>query len=798
MATPPINTEDPIFTRIRMRGDARDSKQDFDLYRREKAKYSWGTVGDAARAFSFLPPVSEGMSEAQRNALIKQYTEMLTKLEEVESQMKSEDMKTARGYQTAMSNLSSALLKYAASEDATLGGTLEAAMAAATERGRGLATEQDMYGTATLHDKVQTEYAPTFHELEGTLNPKTHEINDPAAYGRILTDRLSKITDDREIIPFLSAAAAQMGVSAEEYAKNTDSLFPSSKADAATYRSAVTRGRAALAIASEKQADLTKRIQENDAVFDQRAGGRAGWVGPALKQAMRGIAGIDTAPSPELAAALGLTSEELASGSVPMLGPDGKPVPSGSSLATGSKKDPYTADTRSRILAEIEALRAGSSPRHVQIKKAMLASDAFQTYKAKHGYTDNEVAFQAWAETAMHHARQAAKDTRIARDREILSGREEVGGLQQAGARVRTALRDMFSPKDKSSDKLAEIAAGEPGEEPKEDSLLAMPTAAVDQTSDAKKAPVATDATKKEAPASEVENPSAGITKGSAPSVSETEVGGDSKAETGKASAKYRIVNDPRNSDFIYRQYEDGRVELVGTPNDGTVSPKNPRAVTGTKAKAAITGMIGEYVAPKTDDQKLSESTREGLDLGDSQISRKELAKKTSAEPDEDETGIVERKLGRKTDDRGRTLESEEAKAIDEGVALKAEVGEAQRLITSKDGKTAMGASGPNLKLGGYSDSYELTGAVKKPEVEPTIKETSKGSLSSAEKKEALAGAPDVDRAKLTRPLDMTIKKDIEQVQPVSTMDKGALSLGDEDAAAKLRREKLRAALNEE
>jgi len=734
MADAPVDVRDardPILERIRSRVNPLDSAKDFQLYEAEKGAELARGSQSTFRALVHLPPIDGEMTEAQRQALLAKYTGMLADLKKVESSMKAEDMKSQRGYQTAMSNLSSALLKYAASENASYATTVSSAMQAATERMTALSTEQDLYGTATLPDKVRSAYAEDIKDLATSVSPDG-TIRDGATYYTKLDALLKKTKDPREVIPLLSEVAATAGVTDPQHFITSLSGMPKDAAAGASLRRQLAAGQAAYASAMERQEQITGQITEVDQTFRDRAKGEPGWVQDMLAMSMRGIAGIDTKPSPELAAALGIGPMDgsTTEGGVPQTGPDGKPIP-GSKTAYKLEANPYTADAKAHIEQQIDALMAGTDPRYVQLRKAMISSDAFKKFKEIHGYEDDEVAFQAWGKAAKFHASKTKADTRAAMDREILSGRQEAGVLDQAGARVRTAIRDLFGGKKKTltqKEATDVMAAGE--ETPDDSSTPLTPTGTPAEEAD----PTSPE---KPALASQTENPSAGITNGSSPPVTTEEKGGSKSEARAAASeekaAKYRIVNDPRNPDYIYRQYADGRIELIGTPNDATVSPKNPRAQTGS-GKTKVESVIGAYV----EESEKPDPKKTALDLEDVQPS-------PERPPQGENMNMTPKARG------------------NEG----AKIGVIEGIARAGSGDIKMGASGPGLKLGRagelvstdkpHTPSEAPDPNLVKPE-EKGVKGVgnSRGEIDySKEEADARMKMPVVNRKEATRPLSV-------------------------------------------
>lgn len=710
-------TRDPIMERIRSRVNPLDSSKDFKLYEAEKGAYTADLSHNSFRALVHLPPInSDGMTEVQRQQLLARYTEMLGKLKEVEASMKSEDMKSQRGYMTAMSNLASALLKYKASEDATYGQTVSSAHSAGVERMRALATEQDLYGTATLPDRVRTKYSEDIKALAPYVSADG-TVSNAAAFERGLIDSMRKIDDPREIVPFLATVTEASGVS--DPAGFITKLAANSPVESATHKSLQTilaKGDAAYASARTRQEEVTAKVDEVDRTFDERAGAKLGWVDDLLKMTMRGISGVDTKPPPELAAALGLTPQEAAgmTGGAPGVGAPGV---TGTSEGSRTEMNPYTKDAKAHIEHQIDELMKGTDPHYVQIRKAMIASDAFKTFKEQHGYENDDVAFEAWGKAAKFHASKSKADTRAAMDREILSGRQEANVFDQAGARVRTALRDLFAPKGKAPVPEAAAAAVEAETEPAPP--LGTPGPTAEDTSPTKPAP-----------ASAAASPSAGITKGSSPPVSsEEKASGVGQKQEATTSTEYRIVNDPRNSDYIYRQYADGKIELIGDPGDPSVSPKNPRVQTGKLQKRAE-DMIGKYEKPSTADPN-----KDRLDLSDVQGDReKPSGENYNATP--------------------------QAKArSDVRVAALTGIGQA-----AKEG-TKLGASGPDLKLDRDGEIVKMEDAPHEPEdVDPNLVKpeekgvkgvgNSKGGIDySKDKADTLINRPAVDRKAALKPL---------------------------------------------
>jgi hypothetical protein len=757
-----IDLEDPLLARIRARTNPLESLKDFQAYRGEELAYDARRAGDTMRKLIHLPPVSGGMTEIERNRLIKDYTGMLGALSKLETDLRSEEAKTARGRQTAWSNLSGQLLKYMASEDATRGGTVSSAHAGAETRMKDLGVQQEMRGLAGMDARIAKNYGPAIERLAGTVNPKTKEIVDRAGYTIQLEQLLMGVSDPRDIPGVLARVSKVSGKDATEFIEGIGTLYAADKATAAILIRRSAEGESALMEAAKQQTALMDESTKVAKTLDERAGGSPKYMQDLLKLAVLGSAGIEINDE-KVAATFGLSPKAFA---LYKAGLGGDVGPAGTTSKTGGKSvmDPFLDDNRSRIIAEIDALRAGSSPRFVQIKKAMLASDAFQEFKRKTGISDNEVAFNTWADAARHHAVTSKRDSRIARERAILSGNEltDVGPLQVAGARVSSALRDLFGGKARKEEaRLSDPSRADsiPPDDLADDPLL--PEAADTP------APEKEVATKEEAvkatepgaePAASEENTSAAVTSGSSSSSSKVEAAGEAKPATEKTT-EYRIVNDPRNMDYIYRQYADGRIELIGTPNDRTVSPKNPRAITRTD-KTKMDSLLGAYEKPE--EGAPAESTRDKLDLGDTDAATKA---KSSLAPWE---------------------------AAEEALDLSAIEG----IARAGSGEIKLGKSGPGVKLGKDGELQKV--AVEKPkDTEPEeIKGEVKGSLDNTSARvDALVKTPTVDRKEALKPVEVVSSTDAA----AEKMSGGNMNplMGDLSPEEKARRAKMRAALSQ-
>lgn len=749
-------TEDPLFGRIRGRINPLESASDFKAYEDEKAKATFSDGQDAFRALVHLPPLNDGMSEFQRNSLIKEYTAMLDSLVKLDTDLKSEEAKTGRNRQTMWGNALGQILKWDAARDATKGGTLEAVVGAAAKRMEALGVQQQQFGTAGLDERVAQQYSPAFQDLARNVNPSTGQVVDQAEYERVLTQSLNTITDPREIAPFLEKAARVSGKSPKEYITGLSELFPPSSDTAKLLSRRMSEGSVATKQAVERQKEFDTEVVATMKDMKLTTSGGPAYIKDMVQMALLGVAGIDV-PNEKLATAFGLTPEAYAYyTSVGKEGDDVEVAPDGTVTrkAKSVTSSPFIEDNRKRIIAEIDGLRAGSSPRFVQIKKAMLASEAFQTFKKNTGIYNDDVAFETWAQSAKQAAMDSKHDARVARDKAILRGDVKAGLLPEIGARVSSAFRDLFGGKKEaglSDPSRAEQGEGPTGNEPDDptipfdlSSLGKKPTPEAKPEADKEAAKKDTSGAPGAEPTKSEENPSAAMTSGSSSSSSKTEAAGEAKSETGKTS-EYRIVNDPRNMDYIYRQYADGRLELIGTPNDKSVSPKNPRSVTGS-GKAKMDKIIGAYEKPET----LSDQTRDGIDLDELQPSIHKQAEDTATP--------------------GRAKQLVDAPDPLEGIKLSG---------------LGLTKSGPALKL--------VDGEVQR--VEPKKYVTPVGKIESEDKGkmdnsvgevDALTKLPKIDRAKATAPVDIAHERKVEA---------DTKALGEWTEAEKKRREKYKTAI---
>lgn len=708
MAEPTI-AEDPLFRRIRTRIDPLDTSvaRDFDAYRAAKAQYGWETVEDAGRGFSLLPPLHEGMTETERNKLIRDYTGMLDSLVKLDTDLRSEEAKTKRNRQTMWSNNQGQILKYMASLESSKATTIAAAVAAAETRLKVLDEQKEKFGLSGIEDRVKVKHNDRILELGSYV--KGGKITQPAEYERVLLGMLS--TDDpREIGAVIDVVAASTGMNPKEYLTSLKDAPISIEAKRALH-SRMQIGAEATAVAQAKHEELSAAETEAMQTFNERTSSVPKYMQEYLKMSVLGAAGVEMAPE-QLMAAFGMSPQ--AASFYTGEGGEGTTSPDGTVTRTGEKhtSSPFIEDNRQRIIAEIDALRAGSGPKFARIRDAMIKSDAFQTFKKQHGITDNAIAFDTWARVAKKAVMDSKKESRLATERGILSGDIDVPVIDQLGARITSGLRDLFGGK-KGEPGLADTSRGE--DEPTGDEPDDVPLD-VSGLVDKKEAP-AEDAKKAAAPGAEPsaseEKPSAAVVGGSSSSSPKVEAAGEAKPQEG-GTTDYRIVNDPRNPDYIWRQYADGRLELIGTPNDKSISPKNPKAASK-KELPKLEEVMGKYEAPESAEDKTEDST----------------------------TGISF------DDDKEAEFDPPDVSTLDDVI-----VGAAK----AHTGPIKAGASGPQLELDKSTGEVKEKAKPRDRGVEPSGETgKSKGKISTAtERVDALVNAPKVDRKEALKPVELS------------------------------------------
>jgi len=587
--------QDPLTTRIRARVDPLESAEDFQAYGKQKTAYIGDQVRDVGRAWNHLPPLSSGMSEVDRNRLIRDYTEMLTNLTKLDTQLKSEAAKTARNKQSMWSNTLGAILKYDAENIASQGRTVSSAHAATAEEVKALGVAEGLEGTAQLSHDILEKHGRAFYSISLQVNAGV--ITNPAEYEKQFLAILENTPDDRMIPGVIEKLADITGKNPEAFIQQVDTLFPPSHALRGMLTSRLLAGNIAIRAAKVRQTEITARSLKAMEALDQRAKGAEPWVAQFAKLAILGSSGMEVDPG--LATKMGITPQgykTLQAGADFVIGKDGKPILESSKTETKVQSDPYIEDTRDRIIGEIDKLMAGDSPRHVQTKREMLASNAFATFKNRYGITNDDIAFEYWAKAAKLNARTGRRADRATMENAMLQG----------------DWGKTFDNFDSVPDTV--------------ERKIMLPEAATPLTSDGSAPAPISVASKPVTPAAippvSGGSPSAPVVSGAKAAPPTTEVAGDSKPVAEKSN-EFRVVNDPSNPDFIYRQYADGRLELVSTPKDKMVSYKNPKSMTGA-AKEKAEKTLGTYQKEKTYDERQQDDVAKkqtSLDLEDIQPS---------------------------------------------------------------------------------------------------------------------------------------------------------------------------------
>ena len=589
---------DPLTARIRARVDPLGSAEDFRDYEKQKTKYIGGQVQDIGRAWNHLPPLSDGMSEIDRNRLIRDYTEMLGNLTKLDTQLKSEAAKTGRNRQTMWTNTLGQLLKYDATNRATRGGVIEAQASAATKRLDALTTAAKLEGTATLSNDILEKHSRAFYDL--SLQVQGGKIIDNAEYEKQLTAILKNTSDDRMITGIVEKLADISGVNVKDYIGRMHTLFPPSHAMYGMLTDRFRAGNIAYKAAEKKQEKITADTIKAMRAFDESTAEVTPWVAGVAKLAVLGASGMVV--DDKLAQAMGISPEgyeKLQSGAGNLvIGKDGKPILESSKTETKVQSDPYIEDTRDRIINEIDKLVAGDSPRHVQTKREMLASNAFATFKKRYGITNDDIAFEYWAKAAKKNAQTGRRADRATMEDAMLQ--EDWG-----------KVLDNFDSIPDMVERRAPTMLPDAAALPTPDGTAPTP------------APVAVKPTTPAVtPPPSGSSSSAPVVSGAKASPPTTEVAGDAKPVVEK-SDESRIVNDPRNPDVIYRQYADGRLEQVSTSKDKTVSYKNPKRMAG-PAKAKAEEILGTYQKEQTFAERQQDDVAQkqvSLDLEDIQPS---------------------------------------------------------------------------------------------------------------------------------------------------------------------------------
>lgn len=423
------------------------------------------------------------MTEAEKAALIQQYTETLAKLDEQQSALLSEYEKTGRVRLTSMSNMISNYAKIVAAAKAAQGTTGAATISAEAQRLGQLDTAMSREGPG-----LQADLGEAFKESAAGLRGfmQDGKVSDPSQFGGTLVNDLEKLaaTNPKMVMPYIREVEGSTGVKIDQFLSG-QSLGPGAGGIPSDML-----GRISSFLRTGAQADLEAQRRGRDISTEQMKSSAQLLRSVGSPTALQFANDVD-----KIASTLGLeigdegtqiselpppsaqaTPEQRAnwvakvSGGRLSLGDDGHVYESGGehrdmmpyeefaayhAPGGGFKVEdqfkPYLKETRDRIVREMDRLTNSTDRSDLQTKAHIMESPEFAQYAAQRGYsiTDPASANQTFKKLMQERKLQIMRtksDQNMIEDINTITGMKDSTALGVAAANVRQGLRSIFKP----------------------------------------------------------------------------------------------------------------------------------------------------------------------------------------------------------------------------------------------------------------------------------------------------------------------------------------------------------------
>ena len=452
-------------------------KQGLDTYRKQAE-----TQGFRVLAAGLSGRVYNGsMTEAEKAALLQQYTETLAKLTDNQTKLLEEYSKTERVNMTTFSNLISNYAKMTAAAYGAQGAENSATINAYSDRLTQLDNEMSRFGRGMQAD-LGSAFKESAASTKGFMD-SNGKVKDPAGLAAALIGDLRNLeaTNPKMIIPYVNTVEGSLGINLDDFLSGTAIGQGQMLADQPqAIKGYLASGIQADEAAAANEAKISEAQFEAASNLIRMTGTPQSkkylddvlviWRG--VKAETGGKEDVSDLPPPPPEA----TSEQRADwvnkvsngrlsleadGHVHETGDGAPDVMSydqfvsihgpGGGFKIEQTMKPYLAETRDRILKEMDRITNSTDRSDLETKAHIMGSEAFKKYAEDRGYSiaDPDAANQTFrklmAERKLQITRNRA-DQNMVEDINKMTGIQDASPLGVLAANVRHGLRSVLHP----------------------------------------------------------------------------------------------------------------------------------------------------------------------------------------------------------------------------------------------------------------------------------------------------------------------------------------------------------------
>jgi hypothetical protein len=452
-------------------------KQGLDTYRKQAE-----TQGFRVLAAGLSGRVYNGsMTEAEKAALLQQYTETLAKLTDNQTKLLEEYSKTERVNMTTFSNLISNYAKMTAAAYGAQGAENSATINAYSDRLTQLDNEMSRFGRGMQAD-LGSAFKESAASTKGFMD-SNGKVKDPAGLAATLIGDLRNLeaTNPKMIIPYVNTVEGSLGINLDDFLSGTAIGAGQMLADQPqAIKGYLASGIQADEAAAANEAKISEAQFEAASNLIRMTGTPQSkkylddvlviWRG--VKAETGGKEDVSDLPPPPPEATPEQRADWVnkvsngrlslqADGHVHETGDGAPDVMSydqfvsihgpGGGFKIEQTMKPYLAETRDRILKEMDRITNSTDRSDLETKAHIMGSEAFKKYAGDRGYSiaDPDAANQTFqklmAERKLQITRNRA-DQNMVEDINKMTGIQDASPLGVLAANVRHGLRSVLHP----------------------------------------------------------------------------------------------------------------------------------------------------------------------------------------------------------------------------------------------------------------------------------------------------------------------------------------------------------------